>query len=272
MSLLAGKVLGIIGCGNIGRALLTGMLEARVIPPSHVRITNRRKERSEDLASRFGVQVSDSNSSCAAEADVLLVAIKPQVCTTILKEIAESARGKLIVSVAAGVRTEVMEAHLGERARVIRTMPNTPAVIKQSATAIAPGQHAKPEDLEIAHTIFKAVGRTVAVDESQLDAVTGLSGSGPAYIFLIAEAFADAGVKVGLSREIATDLAIQTIQGAARLLQETNEHPGRLKDQVTSPGGTTITGLYALEAGGLRTTIINAVEAATKRSKALGEE
>jgi pyrroline-5-carboxylate reductase len=150
-------------------------------------------------------------------------------------------------------------------------MPNTAAMVGRSATALSPGAHAHASDLDVARAIFEAVGRVVVVDEVHLDAVTGLSGSGPAYIFLIIEALADAGVKVGLSREVALELAAQTLLGSAHMLLETGEHPGRLKDQVTSPGGTAIAGLHTLEAGGLRTTLINAVEAATRRAKELGE-
>jgi len=153
----------------------------------------------------------------------------------------------------------------------VRAMPNTPALVDAAATAIAGGEHARPEDLDDAKRIFDAIGLTVILDESQLDAVTGLSGSGPAYVFLILEALSDAGVKVGLSRRTAQLLAAQTLLGSAKLLLETNEHPGRLKDMVTSPGGTAITGLHTLENGGVRTTLMNAVEAATRRSRELGE-
>jgi pyrroline-5-carboxylate reductase len=176
----------------------------------------------------------------------------------------------LVVSIAAGIPIAVVEARLPQ-ARVIRTMPNTPALVGAGATAIAAGGHATAEDLNAARRIFDSVGTTVVLDEYLMDAVTGLSGSGPAYIFLIIEALSDAGVKVGLSRHTAQALAAQTVLGSARLLIETNEHPGRLKDMVTSPGGTAIAGLHTLEAGGLRTTLMNAVEAATRRSRELGE-
>jgi pyrroline-5-carboxylate reductase len=178
--------------------------------------------------------------------------------------------GTLLVSIAAGVDTETIEEAVTEGVRVIRAMPNTPALVGAGATAIAPGKHASEADLAAARALFDAVGITVQLDESHLDAVTGLSGSGPAYIFLILEALADAGVKVGLSRRNAQRLAAQTVMGSAKLLLETDEHPGRLKDMVTSPGGTAIAGLHTLEEGGLRTTLINAVETATKRARELG--
>jgi pyrroline-5-carboxylate reductase len=175
-----------------------------------------------------------------------------------------------VISIAAGIPLAVIEGHL-PRVRVVRTMPNTPALVGAGATAIAAGGHATAEDVESARRIFESVGLTVILEEAQLDAVTGLSGSGPAYIFLIIEALADAGVKVGLARHNAQALAAQTVLGSAKLLIETDEHPGRLKDMVTSPGGTAIAGLHTLEAGGLRTTLMNAVEVATNRSRELGE-
>jgi len=169
------------------------------------------------------------------------------------------------------VHTETIEELLPAGMRVVRSMPNTPALVGAAATAISSGAHAHAEDMALARFVFDAVGMTVELDESQLDAVTGLSGSGPAYVFLVLEALADAGVKVGLSRRNAQRLAAQTVMGSAKLLLETDEHPGRLKDMVTSPGGTAIAGLHTLEQGGLRTTLINAVETATNRARELGQ-
>lgn len=262
---------GIIGVGNMGLALMRGMLDSGLIKPQNLWITNRRKKRSETIAADYGVQIAQSNSDCAKRADVVLLAVKPQLFPKVLAEVGPSIDDQLVVSVAAGISIAQMEAAFPANARVIRAMPNTPALIKQAATAIASGAHATEEDMERAETIFSKIGIVRTVEEYQLDAITGLCGSGPAYIFLIIEAFADAGVKVGLSREIATELAVQTLQGSARLLQETREHPGKLKDQVTSPGGTAIAGLHTLEEGGLRTTIMNAVEAATLRARELGK-
>ena len=176
-----------------------------------------------------------------------------------------------MISIAAGVPLSVIEAHLPAGTRIVRAMPNTPALVGAGATALAPGEHADEADLKVARRIFDSIGMTVILDEGQLDAVTGLSGSGPAYVFLIIEALSDAGVKMGLSRYNALALAAQTVLGSAKLLLDTGEHPGRLKDMVTSPGGTAIAGLHTLEAGGLRTTLINAVEVATQRSRELGE-
>ncbi len=270
--MLDNQKIAIIGAGNMGVALLRGLLDAGTVPPNFVTVHNRRDEKTKALAERFGVNPARSNTACVAGADIVLLAVKPQIFVKVLDEIKDHlSPHALILSVAAGISTSRIEKALGGTPRVVRAMPNTPAVIKQGATALCAGSYATEADLDRAKAILAEVGRVVVVDEIHLDAVTGLSGSGPAYVFLIIEAFADAGVKVGLSREIAMDLAVQTIQGAARLLQATNEHPGKLKDQVTSPGGTAIAGLHTLEQGGLRTTIMNAVEAATRRAKELGD-
>jgi pyrroline-5-carboxylate reductase len=214
---------------------------------------------------------TSSNVDVARSAEVLVLSVKPQILPRVVREIADAIRpDTLVISVAAGVDCATIEELLPGGMRVVRSMPNTPALVGAGATAIAAGSAATADDLRTARFVFDAVGITVELDESQLDAVTGLSGSGPAYIFLILEALADAGVKVGLSRRNAQRLAAQTVMGSAKLLLETDEHPGRLKDMVTSPGGTAIAGLHTLEQGGLRTTLINAVETATKRSKELG--
>jgi pyrroline-5-carboxylate reductase len=269
---LASKKFAILGCGNMGVALLRGMLDGGAVQPADVAVHNRRDERTHALAERFGVRPAASNREAVEGAEVVLLAVKPQILPRVLEELRGALRpDALILSVAAGISTGRMEATLGGSPRVVRAMPNTPALIKQGATAIAAGAFATEADLAVAEAVLGAVGRVCVLDEVHLDAVTGLSGSGPAYVFLIIEAFADAGVKVGLSREVALELAVQTIQGAARMLQETREHPGKLKDQVTSPGGTAIAGLHTLEEGGLRTTIMNAVEAATHRARELGQ-
>ena len=255
----------------MGFALLKGLLESEAVPASQIRVSTRRFERAQALAQAHGVVATTSNRACVEGADVVLLAIKPQIMTSVLHEIGSALNRPLLLSVAAGVATARIETEVGGNPRVVRAMPNTPSRIKQGATAVCSGQHATEDDLQLAETILENVGRVVRVDEIHMDAVTGLSGSGPAYVFLIIDSFCDAGVKVGLSREVALELAVQTIQGSARLLQETQEHPGRLKDEVTSPGGTAIAGLHTLEEGGLRTTIMNAVEAATRRSIELGK-
>jgi pyrroline-5-carboxylate reductase len=266
-----GKTIAFLGAGNMAEALVKGLLRAGVAMPAEILCTDRRLDRLADLAKRYGIRTSPDNRAAAAEAAIVVLSVKPQVMNKLLAEIAPALDGsKLVVSIAAGVPLAAIERRVGHGVRLIRTMPNTPALVGAGATAVSPGEHATDADLAQARALFDAVGRSVIVDEPLLDAVTGLSGSGPAYIFLVIEALADAGVKVGLDRRTAQDLAAQTVLGSAQLLIETGEHPGRLKDQVTSPGGTAIAGLHTLEAGGLRTTLMNAVEAATKRSHELG--
>jgi pyrroline-5-carboxylate reductase len=207
------------------------------------------------------------------EADIVIFSVKPQIMEATLTETAAKLNmSKLVISIAAGVPLAAMEACISKDLRLIRVMPNIAAAVKESASAIAAGGHATKEDVQLALEIFNSIGKSIFLKENYLmDAVTGLSGSGPAYIFLIVDALADAGVKMGLSRQDSLFLAAQTILGAAKLLIETKEHPGQLKDKVTSPGGTAIAGLATLEGGGLRTTLIDAVEAATRRSKELGD-
>jgi pyrroline-5-carboxylate reductase len=266
-----GKTIAFLGAGNMAEALVKGLLRAGVAAPAEILCTDRRADRLAELARRYGVRTSPDNRAAAAEAGIVVLSVKPQVMNKLLAEIAPALDGsKLVVSIAAGVPLAAIERRVGHGVRLVRTMPNTPALVGAGATAISPGEHATDADLAQARALFDAVGRSVIVDEPLLDAVTGLSGSGPAYVFLVIEALSDAGVKMGLDRRTALDLAAQTVFGSAQLLIETGEHPGRLKDQVTSPGGTAIAGLHTLEAGGLRTTLMNAVEAATQRSHELG--
>jgi len=265
------KTIGFLGAGNMAEALVRGLVQGGVVGPEQIIASGPRGERMAELAEAYRIETTTDNAALAKKADILVLAVKPQILERVVREIASSiGPHTLIISVAAGVDTAAIESHLPSGARVVRAMPNTPALVRAAATAIARGRHATEADLREAKTIFDAVGLTIVLDESQLDAVTGLSGSGPAYIFLILEALADAGVKVGLSRRSAQRLAAQTVMGSAKLLLDTDEHPGRLKDMVTSPGGTAIAGLHTLEEGGLRTTLINAVETATKRARELG--
>jgi pyrroline-5-carboxylate reductase len=269
-----GLRLGVIGSGNMAEALIKGLLGAGVFQVPEVTASDVRASRLEELKRTFGIRTTQDNREVARASDVILLSVKPQIMAAVLGELAGSlAPEALVVSIAAGVPIAAMERALGQKARVIRVMPNTPALVGAGASALCAGRFAGERDVEVARSMLESVGTCVVLDdESLLDAVTGLSGSGPAYMFLIIEALADAGVKVGLPRYHAQALAAQTVLGSAKLLLDTGEHPGQLKDMVTSPGGTAIAGLAALEQGGLRTTLINAVEAATRRARELGEE
>lgn len=266
------RKLGFIGVGNMGEALVKGLVSSGAARPEEVFVSARRPERVAELVKLYGVR-GGTNAEVARQSDVVVLAVKPQILDQVLRAVSSDlSREKLVVSVAAGVPIAAIERRLHPPMRIVRTMPNTPATVGAGATAIALGEHATDADLAIAKAIFDSVGTTVVLEEGQLDAVTGLSGSGPAYLFLIIEALADAGVKVGLSRRASMQLAAQTVLGSAKLLIESGQHPGLLKDGVTSPGGTAIAGLHTLEAGGLRNVLMNAVEAATRRSRELGEE
>lgn len=267
------KKIGIVGLGNMGEALLRGLIAANLFPADDIHISTPRAERRDAIKQRYQVHATTHNLDVVRHVDVLLIAVKPKRVLGVLAEIAPALRpNALVISVAAGVSTEQIEVALPTGVRVVRAMPNTPALVGAAATALCGGSQASEEDVAQAKAIFSSVGIALEVEEEALDAVTGLSGSGPAYVFLILEALSDAGVKMGLSRPTAQTLAAQTLMGAAKLLLETNEHPGRLKDMVTSPGGTAIAGIATLEAGGLRTTLINAVEEATRRSRELGQK
>jgi pyrroline-5-carboxylate reductase len=271
VSILASQTIAFLGAGNMAEALIRGLVRGHHIAADRVWASAPRRERQAELAERYGIHTTADNRLVARTGELVVLSVKPQILDKVLREVSDQIRpGTLVISIAAGVDTPTIEAALPDGVRVVRAMPNTPALVGAGATAVSAGRHASESDLATARALFDAVGITVTLDESQLDAVTGLSGSGPAYIFLILEALSDAGVKVGLSRRNAQRLAAQTVMGSAKMLLETDEHVGRLKDMVTSPGGTAIAGLHTLEEGGLRTTLINAVETATKRSRELG--
>ncbi|UCF92345.1 MAG: pyrroline-5-carboxylate reductase [Desulfobacterales bacterium] len=271
--MLNDKRISIIGTGNMGAALISGLICSGSSKPEHIVCTDVREDRLEAIQKEFGVVTTTDNLEAVEASEILIYAVKPQIMTSVLKETAPHLDlSKLIISIAAGVPLTAIESCLQKDLRLIRVMPNIAASVKEAASAVAAGKHARKEDVQLARAIFDSVGKTIFLKENYLmDAVTGLSGSGPAYIFLVVDALADAGVKMGLSRQEALFLSAQTVLGAAKLLMETKEHPAQLKDRVTSPGGTAIAGLHTLEKGGLRTTLINAVEAATYRSKELGE-
>ncbi len=266
---LAKVKLGFIGAGNMGAAMIRGLL-AGGQPRENLLFYDPDPARQQQLT-ELGLKAA-SDHAALMQAQVVVLAVKPQIMAAVLESIREYAGpGHLIISIAAGVTLKTLEAALPQ-SRVIRTMPKTPTLVGAGMAALAPGSRATAEDAALAREIFEAVGRAVVVEERLLDAVTGLSGSGPAYVAVFIEALTDGGVKMGLPRHLALLLAAQTVAGAARLCLEEEMHPGILKDLVTSPGGTTITGLHVLEEGRFRGLVMSAVEAATLRAKELGKE
>ncbi len=268
---IKGKKIGFLGAGNMGEALIKGLLRTGLIPPESVFATDVRLDRLKQLDKLYGIRVLPDNPTLVKQMDVVILAVKPQIIAPVLREVAPAVTPeKLMISLAAGVSTATLRSFLPEGVRLIRTMPNAAALVLEGATAIAKADGLEAGDLETAREIFEAVGNVVVLEEELLDAVTALSGSGPAYVALVIEALADGGVKMGLDRETAMKLAAQTVLGSAKLLLDTGVHPGQLKDMVTSPGGTAIAGIAALEEGGVRRALINAVERATLRSRELG--
>ncbi|MDA3916576.1 MAG: pyrroline-5-carboxylate reductase [Deltaproteobacteria bacterium] len=271
--MLYDKKIGFIGSGNMGEALISGLVLSKAANPENIICSDIAEDLLEEIQTKYKVSTTTDNIEVAKKSEIIVYATKPQILGSVLKETAHALdQSKLIISIAAGVPLAAIAAGLQKELRLIRVMPNICAFVKESATAIAAGEYASKEDIALARAIFDSVGKTVFIQENVLmDAFTGLSGSGPAYIFTIVDAMADAGVKMGLSRKDSLFLSTQTILGSAKLLLESKEHPGQLKDRVASPGGTAITGIHTLEQGGLRTTLINAVESASKRSKELGD-
>jgi pyrroline-5-carboxylate reductase len=259
-----------VGGGQMAEALIGGMLSAKLCEPDRIWAADPSTGRLDHLKKKYGIQIGGPNREAASWGDIVVLAVKPHVLDGVLKEIGGELATALLVSVVAGAPIRRIADACGKHARVIRAMPNTPALVGAGMTALAIGPQVTEDDVACVRQIFESVGRVVPVEERLMDAVTGLSGSGPAYVFLAIEALTDGGVKVGLPRDIAGLLAAQTVLGAARMVLETGQHPARLKDQVASPGGTTIAGLHRLEQGGLRATLIDAIEAATKRSQELG--
>ncbi len=270
--MLKNRQVGFVGSGNMGEALIHGLLHGHLCRPDQIICSDTRPEKLKVIREKYGVKGTSHNGEVVKQSDIIILAVKPQILKPVVNEIAKYLDlSKLIISIAAGVSLDTIESCSKKELKLIRVMPNICVSVREGVSAISGGKHALKEDLMMAKAIFDSVGKSLFIEENLLDAVTGLSGSGPAYIFLIIDALADAGVQVGLSRDDALILASQTVLGAAKMLIETGEHPGKLKDMVTSPGGTAIAGLHTLEEGGLRTTLINAVEVATNRSKALGE-
>jgi len=263
--------LGFIGVGKMGSALVGGILRAKLCQPADVIVHDAYGAAVEACVKEHGVTVVATNREVFEQSKATLLCVKPQDVPATLKEMHGVKSARVLISIAAGISIANLEKLLGKPHRVVRVMPNTPALIGQGASGFALGATATEADAKLVNSILESVGVAVQVKEAQLDAVTGLSGSGPAYVFTIIEALADGGVLEGLPKPIALKLAAQTVLGAAGLVQQTGEHPAVLRDNVTSPGGTTIAGLAQLEANGLRSALIEAVRAAARRSRELGE-
>ena len=267
---LTDKRLTIIGAGKMGGTLLRALVRDGAMPAEQIVATTGHSKTAEALREGVGAPITTgtNNAEAVRGADIIIIAVKPQRMADILESIAGQVNpGQLVITVAAAVKTDALEEKLADVA-VIRCMPNTPCLVNEGMSVLCPGRHASESDIEIARAIFSAVGRVALLDNEKLmDAVTGLSGSGPAYVYIMIEALAEGGVKVGLPRDLATTLAAQSLLGAAAMVLETGEHPAKLKDEVTTPAGTTVDGLMELEDGGLRVALIKAVESATLKSK-----
>jgi len=254
----------------MAEAFIGGLLASQPETAGSLFATDPLAGRRDVIKRRFGIRVGTDNVEAVSWADVVLLAVKPQVFDAVVEGIAPAMGGRLVLSIAAGIPIRRIRAYLPPTARIVRVMPNAPALVLAGVSALAYGPGVTAEDQALAGRLFETVGRVVTVEERLMDAVTGLSGSGPAFVFLAIEALADGGVKAGLPRSVAEQLAAQTVLGAARMVLETGQHPAQLKDMVASPGGTTIAGLHQLELGGVRASLIAAVEAATQRSEELG--
>ena len=269
--MLGGKSMGFIGAGAMAEAIARGLIKAGLSTEA-ISAADPDEARRDLFRRELGIPTGDDNRSVAESADILVLAVKPHVVPEVLGDLAGVVKpDQLVLSIAAGVTTPTIEEGLQAKVPVIRVMPNTPCLVGEGAIAIAPGKHAAADHLETASRIFGAVGKVVQLTEDKMDAVTGLSGSGPAYVYMFIEALADGGVRMGLPRQAALTLAAQTVLGAAKMVVETGAHPAELRDRVTTPGGTTIAGIAALEDAGLRSAAIEAVTSATIRSREIGK-
>jgi pyrroline-5-carboxylate reductase len=264
------KELGIIGIGKIGSALLKRFINSNTITHNEIIVYDIDNEKLRTISNECDVSMAENITELVNNSKYILIAVIPQVINNVLKNVSEIiSEQQVLISIAAGVSINHIKSYISKQIGIIRIMTNSPALIGEAATAIATNKDVSEKDLNFAISLFKSVGIVVELDEIHLDAVTGLSGSGPAYIFIIIEALADGGVKMGLSREISIKLAAQTVLGSAKLLLETKKHPGELKDMVATPAGTTITAIHEIESAKLRATLIRAVEAATLKSRSL---
>ena len=264
--------IAVLGCGKIGESLVSGLVSSRFREPSEIVATARREERLRELAERYGIETTSSNRDAAHEADVVVIAVKPQDIEELLADLHGAIEpSQTVLSIAAAIPTALIEGQLGDHVPVVRAMPNTPAAVHEGMAGVAAGRNATEENVRTAEEVLAHLGRTVRVSEPYMDAVTAVSGSGPAYFALLAESMIEAGILLGLSREIATDLVVQTMLGTAKLLRDEKMHPVELREMVTSPGGTTIAAIRELEQAGVRAAFLNAIQAAMQRSKELAE-
>jgi pyrroline-5-carboxylate reductase len=262
----------VLGAGKAGEALVAGLLSSGWAEPKDIVATGRRQARLDELTERYGIEATLSNSQAVHGAQVVVIAVKPQDIETLLAEIRSALDpSQTVLSIAAAIPTALIEGHLGEAVPVVRAMPNTPVTVHEGMAGISAGAHAEEEHLKLAEEVLGSVGRSVRVDEVYMDAVTAVSGSGPAYFALLAESMIEAGILLGLSREIATDLVVQTMLGTAKLLRDEGMHPVELREMVTSPGGTTISAIRELEQAGVRAAFLNAIQAAMQRSRELAQ-
>jgi len=267
------KKIGLIGSGQMAQALAVGFIRKGLVSPAEILASDPNDHARQRFHEVTGAGTTDNNLEVMRTQDIIILAVKPQVLSRVLDEIqGRVSPEKLIVSIVAGATLDTLHRALGENARIVRVMPNTPALIGFGASAFAPGRNVRPADVQIVQVMFSAVGIAVQVEERLMDAVTALSGSGPAFVYLFIEALTDAGVRHGLSRDLARQLAVQTVRGAAEMVIQTSEHPAVLRDRVTSPGGTTIAGLAAMEESGFRGAVFAAIEAAAQRAWELSRE
>lgn len=270
--MLKNQTIAVIGAGHMAGAMIGGMVKSKLVPAKAIVAARRNADALAELQKKWGVRTSTDNKKAVAGADIIILAVKPQMAKKVMEELAGTVtKDQLVISVMAGITTSSISKMLRVDGPVVRAMPNTPCLVDAGATAIAAGARAGERELKLAEAVFGAVGLVVTLPESALDAVTGLSGSGPVYIYMVIEAMIDGGVKMGIPRAIAAKLAAQTVFGAAKLVLETGKHPAVLKDEVTTPGGTAITAIHVLESKGLRSVLIDGVEAATKRSQELSK-
>jgi pyrroline-5-carboxylate reductase len=271
--MLNGKVIGFIGAGNMGEAIIRGLVQSGKVQPSEIIAGDINPERLHAIAETYGIRTAASNIEVAEKSSIILIAVKPMMIDLLLDELAPCSReNQLYISIAAGIPIDRFAEKLHPKAGIVRVMPNTPASVLAGMTALFPGQNVSPENHQIALSIFECIGKAVTIyNESLMDSITGLSGSGPAFVLLMIESLSDAGVQMGISRKEAVILAAQTVYGTAKMLLETGKHPAELRDMVTTPGGTTIAGIRALENGNFRATVMSAVEAATLRSRQMGK-